>query len=160
MTIVDGTSSIEDAFKAMLASIIREIYQNYVAKGAADVAGNFLVSLFSAKGNAFGSGGVKMFANGGVVDSPTLFGYGGGKTGMMGEAGPEAILPLKRNSQGRLGVEVSSGGQSVVVNNNWHIAANGDAAVKAIIQAETPRIVERTKLAVADANRRNRKGFS
>ena len=142
----------------MLASIIREVYQQYVAKGAADWAGNFLVSLFSAKGNAFGTGGVKMFANGGVVDSPTLFNYSGG-TGMMGEAGPEAILPLKRNSQGKLGVEVSGNSQSVVVNNHWYISANGDAAVKAIIQAETPRIVETTKLAVADANRRNRKGF-
>ena len=159
MTVVDGTSSIEDAFKAMLANIIREVYQQYVAKGAADVAGNFLVSLFSAKGNAFGSGGVKMFANGGVVDSPTLFNYSGG-TGMMGEAGPEAIMPLKRNSQGKLGVQVSGGGQSVVVNNHWYISANGDAAVKAIIQSEAPKIIEKTKLAVADANRRNRRGFN
>ena len=158
MTIVSGTSSIEDAFKGMLANIISEIYQQYVAKGAADWAGNAIVSLFSANGNAFGSGGVKMFANGGVVDSPTLFNYSGG-TGVMGEAGPEAILPLKRNSQGKLGVEVSGNSQSVVVNNHWYISANGDAAVKAIIQAETPRIVETTKLAVADANRRNRKGF-
>lgn len=159
MTVVNGTSSIEDAFKSMLANIISEIYNQYVAKGAADVAGNFLVSLFSAKGNAFGTGGVKMFANGGVVDSPTLFNYSGG-TGMMGEAGPEAIMPLKRNSQGRLGVEVSGSSQSVVVNNNWHIAANGDAAVKAIIQSEAPKIIEKTKLAVADANRRNRRGFN
>ena len=159
MTVVNGTSSIEDAFKSMLANIISEIYNQYVAKGAADVAGNFLVSLFSAKGNAFGTGGVKMFANGGVVDSPTLFNYSGG-TGMMGEAGPEAIMPLKRNSQGKLGVEVSGSSQSVVVNNNWHIAANGDAAVKAIIQSETPKIIEKTKLAVVDANRRNRRGFN
>lgn len=157
MTIVSGTSSIEDAFKGMLANIISEVYQNYVAKGAADWAGN-LLSGFFANGAAFGTGGVKMFASGGVVDSPTLFNYSGG-TGMMGEAGPEAILPLKRNSQGKLGVEVSGNSQSVVVNNHWYISANGDAAVKAIIQAETPRIVETTKLAVADANRRNRKGF-
>ena len=158
MTVVNGTASIEDAFKTMLANIIAEIYNQYVAKGAADVAGNFLVSLFSANGNAFGVGGVKMFAKGGVVDSPTAFKYSGG-LGVMGEAGPEAILPLKRNSQGKLGVEVSGNSQSVVVNNHWYISANGDAAVKAIIQAETPRIVETSKLAVADASRRNRKGF-
>lgn len=160
MSIVNGTSSIEDAFKAMLANIISEVYQSFVAKGAADVAGNFLVSMFSAKGNAFGSGGVKMFAKGGVVGSPTLFGYNGGKTGMMGEAGPEAIMPLKRNSQGELGVKVSGGSSgSVVVNNHWHIAANGDESVRRIIQAETPKISEAAKRAVIDANRRSQKGF-
>ena len=159
MTIVSGTSSIENAFKSMLANIITEIYQQQVAKGAADWAGNAIVSLFSAKGNAFGTGGVKMFANGGVVDSPTLFNYSGG-TGMMGEAGPEAIMPLKRNSQGRLGVEVSGGGTSTVhVTNVFQMSANGDAAVKAIIQGEMPRIAETTKRAVIDANRRSQKGF-
>lgn len=160
MTVVDGTSSIEDAFKGMLRNILLEVYQQYVAKGAADLAGNALVSLLSANGNAFGTGGVKMFANGGVVNSPTLFGYGGNKTGMMGEAGPEAIMPLKRNSQGRLGVEVSGGGGSQVnVYHNFNIAANGDDSVNRIIQSHIPRITEASKRAVIDANRRSQKGF-
>ena len=159
MTIVDGTSSIEDAFKAMLASIIREIYQNYVAKGAADVAGNFLVSLFSAKGNAFGTGGVKMFANGGVVDSPTLFNYSGG-TGMMGEAGPEAIMPLKRNSQGKLGVQVSGGSSgNVSIQQHFYISANGDESVRTIIRQEMPNIANAAKAAVIEGKRRNEKGL-
>ena len=132
MTIVNGTSSIEDA-KAMLANIISEIYNQYVAKGAADVAGNFLVSLFSANGNAFGPSGVKMFAKGGVVDSPTMFNYSGG-TGMMGEAGPEAIMPLKRNSQGKLGVQVSGGSSgNVTIQQHFNISANGDESVRTII---------------------------
>lgn len=160
MTVVDGTSSIEDAFKVMLSNIIMEIYKNFVAEGAADIAGNALVSLLSAKGNAFGTGGVKMFANGGVVNSPTLFGYGGGKTGMMGEAGPEAIMPLKRNSQGRLGVEVSGGGGSQVnVYHTINLSANGDDSVNRIINAQIPRITEASKRAVIDANRRSQKGF-
>lgn len=160
MSVVDGTSSIEDAFKGMLRNILLEVYQQYVANGAADMAGNALVSLLSAKGNAFGAGGVKMFAKGGVVGSPTLFGYGGNKTGMMGEAGPEAIMPLKRNSQGRLGVEVSGGGGSQVnVYHNFNIAANGDDSVNRIIQSHIPRITEASKRAVIDANRRSQKGF-
>ncbi|MDR6632338.1 hypothetical protein J2X72_001122 [Phyllobacterium sp. 1468] len=69
-----------------------------------------------ANGGAF-SGGVQRFANGGaftnsVVSSPTKFRFAKG-TGMMGEAGPEAIMPLKRDSSGRLGV-ASNGG----ANNN------------------------------------------
>ena len=159
MSIVNGTSSIEDAFRTMLANIIAEIYQQYVAKGAADVAGNFLVSLFSAKGNAFGAGGVKMFAKGGVVDSPTLFNYSGG-TGMMGEAGPEAIMPLKRNSQGKLGVQVSGGSSgSISVQQNFHISANGDESVRTIIRQEMPNIANAAKAAVIEGKRRNERGL-
>lgn len=64
--------------------------------------GNYIVQP-SAHGNVFDMG-LKRFANGGVVSSPTMFGYGKGKTGLMGEAGPEAIIPLKRGSGGDLGV--------------------------------------------------------
>lgn len=60
----------------------------------------------SADGSAFGQGGVQMFAAGGVVNSPTGFSYGAGgtKSGVMGEAGPEAIMPLRRGADGKLGV--------------------------------------------------------
>jgi Lambda phage tail tape-measure protein (Tape_meas_lam_C) len=58
----------------------------------------------SAKGNVFSGGDVVPFAKGGVVTSATLFPMSGGKTGLMGEAGPEAIVPLQRNSKGDLGM--------------------------------------------------------
>jgi tape measure domain-containing protein len=64
--------------------------------------------LGSAKGNAFTQNGIVPFAKGGLVNSPTIFPYaagGTGKFGLMGEAGPEAILPLRRGPDGRLGVE-------------------------------------------------------
>lgn len=70
--------------------------------------------LQSAKGSAFDSAGARFFAKGGVVNSTTPFGYGGGKLGIMGEAGPEAILPLKRGANGDLGVKASP--SNVVVN--------------------------------------------
>ena len=53
--------------------------------------------------------GVTPFADGGVVRSPTFFPTGGG-LGVMGEAGSEAILPLARGSDGRLGVASSGAG--------------------------------------------------
>lgn len=65
-------------------------------------------SLFAfAKGSV--PGRVTPFADGGVVSSPTFFPMGGG-TGLMGEAGSEAILPLKRGADGSLGVASSGGG--------------------------------------------------
>ncbi|VVP25870.1 hypothetical protein PS876_04077 [Pseudomonas fluorescens] len=69
-----------------------------------------------ALGGAWSSG-VQMFANGGaftnsVVSKPTAFGMSGGQTGVMGEAGPEAIMPLTRTAGGQLGVRAISGGGS------------------------------------------------
>jgi hypothetical protein len=75
---------------------------------------------YMAMGGAF-EDGIRKYAKGGmftnsIVDSPTLFKFAKG-TGMMGEAGPEAIMPLKRDSQGNLGVRGGGGSVEVVVNN-------------------------------------------
>ncbi|MDI2590032.1 phage tail tape measure protein [Pseudomonas sp. 681] len=75
---------------------------------------NFTPGSVQANGGAW-SGGVQMFANGGaftngVVNTPTSFGMAGGKTGVMGEAGPEAIMPLTRTASGALGVRALGGG--------------------------------------------------
>lgn len=61
------------------------------------------------KGGAFSQGGVMPFAMGGVVTAPTQFPMRGGR-GVMGEAGPEAIMPLARGPDGRLGVQAGGGG--------------------------------------------------
>lgn len=57
------------------------------------------------------TGSVVPFADGGVVRSPSFFPMGG-DMGLMGEAGPEAILPLKRGADGSLGVAAGGGGVS------------------------------------------------
>ncbi|MDQ0703720.1 lambda family phage tail tape measure protein [Pseudomonas sp. W3I7] len=78
-------------------------------------AGGYSGSYFpQAKGGAW-AGGVQMFADGGVftnsiVSKPTAFGMANGKTGIMGEAGEEAIMPLARTSSGKLGVVAMGGG--------------------------------------------------
>ncbi len=77
-----------------------------------------------ANGAAFAGGRVTALANGGVVHGPTMFPMANG-AGLMGEAGPEAVMPLRRLGNGRLGVETSGGSKgggggnlSVIVNNN------------------------------------------
>jgi lambda family phage tail tape measure protein len=80
--------------------------------------GSIFGSIFpSANGNSFSGGRITPFANGGVVGGPTVFPMRGG-TGLMGEAGPEAIMPLRRGSDGRLGVQSSGGGGGVHVTMN------------------------------------------
>jgi lambda family phage tail tape measure protein len=70
--------------------------------------GGFFASLFGfAKGGVFAGGQeLTAFARGGVVNRPTVFPFAKG-VGLMGEAGPEAILPLRRGRGGRLGVEMN-----------------------------------------------------
>ncbi|MCM8563109.1 phage tail tape measure protein [Pseudomonas shahriarae] len=87
-----------------------------------------------AKGGAW-SGGVQMFADGGaftnsIVSKPTAFGMANGKTGVMGEAGEEAIMPLTRTSSGKLGVMAMGGGGSgaTQINVEVHIDGDGNAS--------------------------------
>ena len=77
----------------------------------------------SANGNVFYQNKVVPFARGGIVSQPTIFPMANG-AGLMGEAGPEAIMPLRRGPSGRLGVEAAGGaGGNVVVN----VDASGSA---------------------------------
>jgi hypothetical protein len=151
MSMVDGSKSVEDAFKSMLRNIILAIYQEKVAKAGANAIMNL---LGLANGGAFERGGkFTAYANGGVVGSPTMFSHSGG-LGVMGEAGPEAIMPLKRGKNGKLGVQMEGNSGNVTVVQNFNMSANGDESVKRIIRQETPRIAEQAKAAVVDAKRR------
>jgi phage-related minor tail protein len=73
---------------------------------------NFTAGL--ARAMPFAKGGVTPFASGDVVSAPTYFPTGGG-LGLMGEAGAEAILPLRRSADGRLGVAAAGGGAQVSI---------------------------------------------
>ena len=83
--------------------------------GASSGISSFFASLFNAKGNSFDGGSVIPYAKGGaftnqVIDAATRFPMRGGKTGVMGEAGPEAIMPLVHSVNGALGVRIAGGG--------------------------------------------------
>lgn len=114
------------AAQAIAADLGNQLFGKIGADGnraGGGIFNNLLASLGSlfgfAKGGVFSSGvPVTAFANGGVVGSPTMFGMRGG-LGLMGEAGPEAIMPLKRGRDGRLGV--AGGGGQVV--NNYNVSA-------------------------------------
>jgi phage-related minor tail protein len=67
-----------------------------------------------ADGAGFAQGRVMPFASGGIVSGPTTFAMRGG-TGLMGEAGPEAIMPLSRGTDGRLGVRAQGSDRPVSV---------------------------------------------
>lgn len=106
--------------------------------------------LGSANGNAFGSSGLLKSAKGNVFDSPTLHGFKGG-VGMLGEAGPEAIMPLKRGANGKLGVVAQGGGGQVTVHNHITVTVGSvdstdrvqelQKSLREIVQVESKKVM-------------------
>lgn len=160
LAIGEGTKTVEEAFRDMAAEIIKELYRVLVVKKMVAAATSF---FGFADGGVFSNGNVVPFANGGVVGGPTYFPMSGGRTGLMGEAGPEAIMPLKRGKNGKLGVEASGQGDNITISQTFNFAANGDESVKRIIVKSMPQITEAAKAGVLDARKRGgsfRKVFS
>jgi hypothetical protein len=153
MAMIDGTKSVKDAFKEMAAAIIKELLYVMVVKKAVSAVTGF---FGFADGGAFSGGSeVKAYADGGVVGGPTTFPMSGGKTGLMGEAGPEAIMPLKRGANGKLGVQMEGGGGDTInVVQNFSFQANGDDSVKKIIAQAAPQIAQMTKSSLLNDRRR------
>jgi phage-related minor tail protein len=119
--IFDG-QRLSDALGEVAQSMIDTVYnvaispvQNAVGGALAQGLNGLLSGIMPfANGAAFSQGRVTPFARGGVVSSPTSFPMRGG-TGLMGEAGAEAIMPLTRGPDGRLGVQSQGGGRAVTV---------------------------------------------
>jgi phage-related minor tail protein len=98
-----------------LGRFAMQLADTVMSNAFASISGSLgLGALFgpvaSAKGNVFSGGALVPFAKGGVVSSPTQFPIRGGRTGVMGEAGTEGILPLTRGQDGTLGVHAYGGG--------------------------------------------------
>ena len=165
---LDVKSFLLDVVQMIISSKIKEVFAEQFSVGSGG-GGNFLSNLLQvgsalfggnaanaaasgasasgvasvgyAKGGAFNNG-VEFFANGGVVNRTTGFGMAGGKWGVMGEAGPEAIMPLSRGRNGKLGVAATGGGGTVnqvnvapgavVVNSSGDNAADTAAFAKSL----------------------------
>lgn len=155
MAMADGTKTVKEAFRDMAAEIIKELYRILVVQQMVNAAKSFFGFPF-ADGGAFSGGSqIQAYADGGVVGSPTTFPMAGGKTGLMGEAGPEAIMPLKRGANGKLGVQMEGGGGDTInVVQNFSFQANGDDSVKRIIAQAAPQIANMTKKSLLDDRRR------
>ncbi len=99
--LIDGTKTLGES----LSGLLRTFASMFLRSGV----GRLVDLIPSAKGNVFAQNGIVPYAKGGYIGRPTM--------ALMGEAGPEAVLPLRRGRGGRLGVETSGGGVgSVTVN--------------------------------------------
>ena len=118
---LDGMKA-SDALRTVARSMIETTYSAAITP-VTDQLGGVLADGIGAvtrgmfafeKGGSFAQGRVMPFAKGGVVSGATAFPIRGA-TGLMGEAGPEAIMPLSRGADGSLGVRMQDGGRPVTV---------------------------------------------
>lgn len=114
---------VDTAFNAAIRPVSDQL-GGTLAQGLGGLLGGILPF---ANGGSFAQGRVQPFAGGGVVGGPVAFPLRGGRTGLLGEAGPEAILPLARGADGRLGVRTAGAG-----------AGGGAAPVSVVMNIRTP----------------------
>ncbi|HLA20337.1 MAG TPA: phage tail tape measure protein [Pseudolabrys sp.] len=114
-----GGKQFDEVLKSLalrLSSLTLAAAFKPVAKGLAGGLSDIFKGLFGdgqVSGNAIGA--IKPFAAGGVIGTPTYFPLSSGGLGLAGEAGPEAIVPLTRGPDGRLGVAMAGAGAPVNV---------------------------------------------
>ena len=147
--VFDG-GKLTDVLKGLSLSISNSALDSVlkpVTSGLGNLLGGGLQNLMQGilpfeNGAAFSSGRVQAFAKGGVVSQAMSFPMRGG-TGLMGEAGPEAIMPLARGADGKLGVRGSGGGSVNVVMNISTPDVAGFQRSKAQIAAQYQRALAR-----------------
>jgi hypothetical protein len=153
MSMIDGTKSVKDAFRSMASEIIKELYRIFVVKRITGMISGFIGGMSGvgmtnapAANPLSGLSGSQMLparAMGGQVT--------GGRAYMVGERGPEMIVP-QRNGNVVPNNQLGGGGVTVVQNIN--VSTGVQQTVRAEIKTLMPQIAEASKAAVADAVRR------
>lgn len=136
MSLLDGTRSAKDAFRAMAIDIIRELQRIFIVKKITGFISASISQAFPAFGN------MPARAMGGPVSANKPF--------LVGERGPELMVP---NRSGTV-VPNSKLGSSVVVNQTINVTTGVQQTVRAEVLGLLPQISEASKAAVLDAKRR------
>ncbi len=143
MKLSDALKSVAQSMSDSVYSVAMRPVQNAVGGAIASSMNGLLSGMLPfASGGAFSQGRVMPFAKGGVVSNPVSFPMRGA-TGLMGEAGPEAIMPLARGADGRLGVQAAGGRQINVVMNVSTPDTAGFARSSSQIAAQINRALAR-----------------
>lgn len=139
-----GKFDFADFTKSILKMIVDIIAQllimNALKAGASALGFGGLAA--NAKGGVYDDPSLSRYSNG-VYSSPQFFSFGGrsqfAKGGVFGEAGPEAIMPLTRDSNGRLGVKAEGGssGAGIGINQNITVNSNGTATTNSTTTGDT-----------------------
>lgn len=147
-----GEFNFKEFANAIIADLIRVSIQQSVIQFGASLFGGFF-----QQGGVFAGGREIAFQGGGVLRGPSKFGLAGGATGIAGEAGAEAIVPLARTPSGELGIRSSGGGGGNVINvtvENPNNAADAEQNGEVIGRA-VQRIIRQTTVSEIQQQRRS-----
>jgi aryl carrier-like protein len=147
MSIVEGTSSVKDAFKDMARAVIKQLYDILVVQ-------QLVGSFDSASGEGSGLVGAIM---GAIIPKKASGGsVAANKPYLVGENGPELFQPGRSGTITNANLTANAGGGSkeVVINQSFNFSANGDESVKRIITEQAPRIAQYTKQQILSDKRR------
>jgi hypothetical protein len=151
MSMVDGTKSVKDAFKSMAAEIIKELYRVYVVQQIVGAVSGGIGSFF---------GGSAPTSSPRPMARPVGLAVGGsimrGKSYLVGENGPEMVIPRHSGTvvNANQTANAGAGSGSTVVNNNITVTGSDAAMVRAEVAKMIPQITNATKAAVIDARLR------
>jgi hypothetical protein len=148
MSMVDGTMTAKDAFRSMARDIISELYRIFVVKQATGFITGAVSGMFNPASAAGTGGGVAPPFAPRAMGGPVS----GGRPYMVGERGPELIVP-SRNAQVVPNNQLGGGG-GVVVNQTINVSTGVQQTVRAEIKQLMPQIADSAKAAVVDAKRR------
>jgi len=148
MSMIDGTTSAKDAFRAMARDIIKELYRIFFVKQITGFISRAIDLQFGGALIGFGGVGdgrpapdIPKKAMGGPVSA--------GRPYLVGERGPELMIP---RSSGSIVPNNKLGG--VTIHQTFQFAANGDESVKKLIAQAAPQIAKMTEQGIMDSRRR------
>tara|TARA_R100000329_G_scaffold151027_2_gene145587 strand:- start:405 stop:3203 length:2799 start_codon:yes stop_codon:yes gene_type:complete len=142
--VMTGKLNFADFARSVIADLTRIAIRSAIIAPLGKAFGLPGFDTKDALGNVYAKNGIVPFAKGGVVSKPTIFGFANGGVGLMAEAGyPEAIMPLKRGRDGKLGVEASGGGSNIV-----NVTVNADSTTVEGNMSESKQLGEAIAAAI------------
>ena len=152
-SVIDGTSSVKDAFKSMARSIISELYQVFFVKRITGFISDALSTAFT--------GGLAPSTSPVPTPRPSTFASGGymtaGRPALVGENGPELIFPNRQSTVMNADLTkkaLGGGGETIVINQTINVSTGVQQTVRNEIKSMMPQISNAAKGAVLDAKRR------
>lgn len=146
--LVDGEANFKDFTKSILKMLTDILIKMSLVKGIEAMGFGFGAPVANANGGVYNSASLSAYS-GQIVHKPTMFAFAKG-AGLMGEAGPEGIFPLRRGADGKLGVIAKIPNQGGGVTQHYHITIQNDGSNGQIGPEALKKVYEISKRGAQD----------
>ncbi|EPI5311897.1 phage tail tape measure protein [Proteus mirabilis] len=146
--LVDGEANFKDFTKSILKMLTDILIKMSLVKGIEAMGFGFGAPVANANGGVYNSASLSAYS-GQIVHKPTMFAFAKG-AGLMGEAGPEGIFPLRRGADGKLGVIAKMPNQGGGVTQHYHITIQNDGSNGQIGPEALKKVYEISKRGAQD----------